>query len=795
MAGVLERAGMEAVLMTDFGRFCDELLSADAAIVTEEMLTDTNCNALKQALSTQSLWSDMPLIVLGTPQSYSGIGLFEKLSPNANLTLVERPVRPFTLVTVAKAAIRARRRQYLMRDHMAEMAAARGEIGRQRDQLFETRTRLEAALGSAETGVFTWDAESDTVMSDRTLAGIFGLNPARRELPLADYVERAHPDDRAKITSEIERALAGRETVEADYRVVHPDGTVRWVLARGRLRRDSDGKPLSITGVVVDVTDRVESDRARRRLSLEIERHARIFDAILSSMTDMVFIFDPDCRVVYANRALLEFWGLRLDQVTGKTMADLNYPNSMVEKIRGQVERTIQTGEHLRAEVTDSGVDGVARQLEYIMVPIRGTDGTVELVAGVSRDISQRKLLEERQAALLDAERTARAEAERIGRLKDEFLSTLSHELRTPLNAISGWVQLLSRGTLNEQDRARAVETIGRNTQSQKELIEDLLDMSRIVSGKTRLEIEPVDLDELIRNAVETSRPAAEAKGISLIAEACSEAGTLYADATRLRQVLWNLLSNAVKFTPPGGEIRVESRREGDEVRIRVTDSGVGIAPEFLPQIFDRFRQADASSTRRHGGLGLGLSIVKQLVEMHGGRVEAASAGEGAGSTFTITLPASLRLTAEPPAPRPSHRKPSCDAYRPGALDGVRVLIVDDDRDGREVIQRILEESGARVVAAGSVDEAERRLAEHTVDVLVSDIGMPRRDGYELIAGLRSSGNARLRGIPAAALTAFARSEDRATALAAGYDAHVTKPVDPGELLGVIDRLRKSGHR
>lgn len=796
MGTVLDRAGIIVTVVQDVTAMMDSLAETDAVIVADEVLTESACECLRVVLECQPVWSDLPMVVLASPNSSSRVELFAKLSPAANITLIERPASPFTLITVTRAALRARRRQYLTRNHLAELVEAREEIGRHRDKLAEARTRLESTLTAAEIGTWMWDVRTGLIAGDRNLARFFDLDEAEAARGgVGTYMDRLHPDDRGRLETEISDAMGSRESFESEFRIIQTDGTVRWVLARGRVLRDLNGAAVSMPGAVVDITERIQSERARRGLTEELERQSRMFDTMLSATPDFAYIMNTDNRFLYANRSLLRLWGMGLDEVVHRTFTDVGYTPEQAARLNRQVDDVFSTGQEVRDETEYTSPSGVWGYHEYILAPVRTADGRVEVVVGSTRNISQRKLLDDQRGELLASERSARAEAERVGRLKDEFLSTLSHELRTPLNAISGWVQLLRRGNLSEADRVKAIETISRNTQSQKELIEDLLDMSRIVSGKVRLDVQSIDLGVVVCEAVESVRPAAEVKDITLTTVMDPPDTSVRGDAARLQQVVWNLVNNAVKFTPKGGGVRVEMHRGESEVEISVSDTGIGIAAEFLPQVFDRFRQGDASSTRRHGGLGLGLSIVKQIVEMHGGQVSVSSPGEGRGSTFRVVLPAGLAVGDAPPPPRPSAAAQGLSGYEPAALAGVTVLVVDDDPDGREIVQRILEESQARVLTADSADAADVVLEGSHVDVLLSDIGMPLRDGYDLIRTLRASGRARLRCLPAAALTAFARSEDRAAAMRAGYDSHITKPVEPAELLAVVERLRRRDGR
>jgi PAS domain S-box-containing protein len=375
--------------------------------------------------------------------------------------------------------------------------------------------------------------------------------------------------------------------------------------------------------------------------------------------------------------------------------------------------------------------------------------------------------------------------------LKDDFLATLSHELRTPLNAILGYARMLRAGILTSDKWPRAVDIIERNAAALSRIVEDVLDISRIVSGKMRLSVTPVDLAKLVRDAIDSVRPAASAKGIDVDSALDDNAGTVPGDTERLQQVVWNILSNAVKFTERGGRVTVALARRHADVQLTVSDTGIGIAPEFLPHIFERFRQADAGTTRERGGLGLGLAIARQLVEIHGGTIVASSAGRGAGSTFTMTLPISAPSLAAVDDGRLAHPH----AERPVIPDlrGTTILAVDDDEDALTMVRDILEASGATVVTAHSASDALQALEQLPPDVLIADLGMPGMDGFELIQKLRAHPDPKVNQVPAAALTAFSRSEDRARAMQSGFDLHLAKPIDPEALMAAVAQLRGRG--
>jgi PAS domain S-box-containing protein len=435
-----------------------------------------------------------------------------------------------------------------------------------------------------------------------------------------------------------------------------------------------------------------------------------------------------------------------------------------------------------------SAVDVFTERAERIVV---GVAAQAAVAIDNARLYDRVKRVSEDREQLLEAERAARGEAERASLLKDEFLATLSHELRTPLNAILGWSQILRSSQRDEEELTEGLAVIERNTRVQVQLIEDLLDMSRIMSGKVRLDVQRVDLQDTVREAVASVRHAADAKGIRIQTVLDPLAGPVRGDPSRLQQCFWNLLSNAIKFTNKGGKIQVGLERVNSHLEVCVTDDGQGIRPEFLPHLFERFRQGDASTTRRHGGLGLGLSIVKHLVELHGGTVRAKSPGEGMGATFCIELPLLVVDAHEDRIGRAHPRGASANALAVDhpSLKGITVLAVDDEADARDLIRRVLEECGAEVVLAASSQDAMAILGKVRVDMIISDIGMPGEDGYEFIKKVRALDPERGGHTPAAALTAFARAEDRTRALRAGFQSHVAKPVEPTELTAVVASL------
>ncbi len=521
--------------------------------------------------------------------------------------------------------------------------------------------------------------------------------------------------------------------------------------------------------------------RSESELRLSEERFRMLVDQ--SPLT--IQVFDPDGRVSQSNRAWETLWGAPRD-----ALADYNLFHD-AEAIRlgvGDLARRALAGENvvfgpLHYDPAATGATGRDRWVEGTMYPIRLPGGQVDEIVLILRDVSERIAAETERADLLSRERDARRDAEAANRLKDEFLATVSHELRTPLNAIMGWAQVLE--TLPDSpdgDLPQATEAILRNARAQARLVDDLLDVSRIISGKLRLDVRPTDLRKVIDAAVETTRPAASAKAIDLRWAPPSNPVEVACDPNRVQQVLWNLLTNAIKFTPRGGRVEVALDRHPDAAVITVRDTGDGIDAAFLPHVFNAFRQADSSSTRSHGGLGLGLAIVRHLVEQHGGAVHVASDGHGRGATFTVHLPITPTTdsgdapsTAAPPTKSP--------------LDGLRVLVVDDDPDARVLIERILSKAGAAVRVEPDAEAALSTVASWHPSVLLADIAMPGHDGHWLIGQLRRLPRDHGAATPSAAVTALGRVEDRNKSLATGFDAHLSKPVDPPELIALVARL------
>ncbi len=540
----------------------------------------------------------------------------------------------------------------------------------------------------------------------------------------------------------------------------------------------------------------------RRRIEAALHNEREFLRALLENIEDGIVACDARGVLTLFNRATLDFHGLPDEPLPPEQWtehynlyrADGETP---LDKSEIPLFRAWQ-GERVRnAEMVIAPKTGAARNLLASGRAILDQHGN-KLGAVVSmHDVTNERRAEQERREI-EREREARRHAEESNRVKDEFLATLSHELRTPLNAILGWAQMLQTNNFGESETMRALATIERNARAQNKLIEDLLDISRIVTGKLRLDVRPVDLAEVIQAATEAARPAAAAKNINLQIKLDPTAELISGDADRLQQVVWNLLSNAIKFTNKDGAVEISLNRQPDsQIEIVVSDTGKGIEPDFVPFVFDRFRQSDGSMTRRHGGLGVGLAIVRQLVELHGGTVAVSSLGEGLGATFTVSFP-SLSDSAVNNRKALTHArtKTQTSAAEDCApeLAGLRVLLVDDEADSRELLNLVLEGCGALVWSASSAAEALALLEAKKFDVIVSDIGMPEEDGFSLIGKIRNLSVDQGGALPAIALTAYARTEDRTQALRAGFQMHIAKPIDAQELVQAIANLAKQAN-
>lgn len=547
--------------------------------------------------------------------------------------------------------------------------------------------------------------------------------------------------------------------------------------SRWTLQQTPAGQPNAILEINYDITEQKQIEAALRKSELH-------FRTLANSMPQMFWTAQPDGQLEYCNQRWYNYTGLTAAQSYDQGWIAVLHPDDQ-KRCQAAWTEALQTGQPLALEARPlRAVDGQYRWHLVRAFPLQGEGGEVLRWFGSSTDIHDQKLaLVERDRAL-DQERVARTEAEAANRIKDEFLAMLSHELRTPLNPILGWVSLLRSRSLDEATQARALETIERNAKIQAELIEDLLDVSRILRGKLTLDIGTVELVSVINAALETVQLSAQAKAIALRTHFDPAVKPVSGDRNRLQQIVWNLLSNAIKFTPEGGEVTVRLCQDGTYATIEVQDTGQGISADFLPHVFEQFRQADSSSTRAFGGLGLGLAIVRYLSEQHGGQVSVMSPGEGQGSTFTVRLPQHEGALLAPPSAA-SQDKPS--------LAGRRVVVIDDDFDSLHLLTALLEDYAMEVLTACSAEAGLQLVTQHHPDVLISDIGMPGQDGFMLIRALRQRPEAEGGNIPAIALTAYAGDQNRDRALAAGFQRHLTKPVDLDDLSRALVELLHSG--
>jgi PAS domain S-box-containing protein len=521
--------------------------------------------------------------------------------------------------------------------------------------------------------------------------------------------------------------------------------------------------------------------------------------AIVESSDDAIISKNLDGIIQSCNAAAERMFGYSSAELVGRPVRILIPPERQSEE--EYILSAIRRGERMdHFETVRVTKTGERLDISLTVSPVRDDTGRIIGVSKVARNITEQKRIAAEAAAqrhaleqaiadrdrLLEAERYARADAERANRVKDDFVAMVSHELRTPLNAILGWTHLMMRGRHDPEVLDRGLDIVARNTRMQAQLISDLLDISRIVAGKLRLEIEHVDLGTIIADAVAAVQGEAREKAIDIRLDLAEGIPPVDGDPARLQQVVWNLLSNAIKFSSSGGRVGVTLRRRDAMAQIAVVDAGAGIRPDFLPHVFERFHQADRSITRRYGGLGLGLSIVKDLMDLHGGSVRADSAGEGRGATFTVSLPLAAAKTATPSMAGDHDHAVRSEGV---SLEQLRVLVVEDEPDTREFLTRLLEAHGAAVSRAASAAEALSMFRHDRPDILISDIGLPETDGYQLMQQIRDVSGPGTAGVPAIALTAYARAEDRTRALRAGYQVHIAKPVESNELVATVASL------
>jgi PAS domain S-box-containing protein len=718
-------------------------------------------------------------------------------SPRA-LTSNVKEVAQLGRALTHSAALLSQREQE--RDEQLERAtAARAEAESARraqedllKHLRESEARLQLVADHAPVLITYCDAEGRYKFVNEPYAARFRLRPS--ELVGRPIREVFGPEAYAAIEPYVDAVLRGeRLDFETEIPYEHLGARHMWVAYAPEF--DAEGRVTGFVSAIIDVTER---KRAEQRLRESEERFAKAFEAspLAHTITSL-----KTGRLLEVNETFTRLSGYAREEAVGRTTVELGLWAEPADR-EAELATVARHGQIREVEYRFRMKDG--RELTGMLSAEQIEIGGEPCALTVIEDVTERKRSEAERNHMLEREKSLRAESEKANRLKDEFLATVSHELRTPLTAILGWVHMLETGGIDQKTERHAVAVIRRNALQQRQIVEDILDVSRIITGKLRLASETVELTPVVQSALDAIAPAAEAKGLRL-RSSLDPAAAVTGDAARLQQVVWNLLANAVKFTPPGGEVRASVERLLTHVRVEVCDTGQGILPEFLPYAFDRFRQADMGTTRQHGGLGLGLSIVRHLVEAHGGSVHAYSAGEGQGATFTVDLP--LPVDAEPPAPRAEalaarahgteiHDDPQAPPFAGEEAEeslpplvGLRVLAVDDDEDTLEMLTLFLRRAGAEVASAGSAAAGLETLERFRPDVLVADIGMPEADGYELLRRVRALGPERGGLTPAIALTAYAGEPERARALRSGFQAHLPKPVEPDALISAVTNL------
>jgi PAS domain S-box-containing protein len=645
--------------------------------------------------------------------------------------------------------------------------------------LRESEQRYRTVIEALPAAVYTTDAAGRVTMFNQAAVDLAGRQPTLGSDSWCVTWKLYHPDGTPMPHDECPMAVAlktGESVRNLEAIAERPDGSRVSFVPYPTPLRDTAGNLVGAINMLVDITDRKRAEQTLRH-----------FAAIVESTDDAVISKDLNGTITSWNPAAERLYGYKAEEMIGKPVSILIPPEWPDEEPR--ILARIRRGERIdHYETIRIAKDGRRLHVSLTVSPIRDATGKITGASKIARDITEQKRTQEEIARLLVAERAARQEAEVASRAKDEFLATLSHELRTPLTAMLGWLTILRGHKLDKATAEHAIETIERNAKAQAQLIEDLVDISRIVGGKLNLEVVPTELMPIVDAAIEVVRPAADAKEITIAVNYDAPVGPVVGDASRLQQIIWNLLSNAVKFTPKGGKVSLDFRRQNGFAEVVVSDTGIGISADFLPHVFERFRQAESTATRSHRGMGLGLAIVRHLIELHGGTVTAASAGENRGTTITIHLPLAIEKRR---AARVSRKTNGDEAH---SLKGLRILLVEDEPDARELISMVLQSSGAQVDAVDSAKGALESLSLVAPDVLVSDIGLPLVSGYDLIRKVRAMASD-TKKVPAIALTAFATENDRKLSLSAGFQAHLAKPVEPGDLLETIKGVINGKHK
>ncbi len=642
------------------------------------------------------------------------------------------------------------------------------ELKQSQRQLKENEALLQLALTNAKAGSWNWDISSNEVIWSSENYNLYGIDPQIKPLQYRDWENSVHPDDLDQTNREVAKILS-RESEEfrTEFRIIHPRKGVRWLLGIGNVTCNEKGEPVRLSGLNLDISDLKQAEQALGTSKNELKLITEVIPQHIWTATSFG-------KIDYINRRCQEYTGVSLAEIQQRGWASVVHPDDLFNVRKGWIE-AIRLGRKCNLEVRLRKADGSYCWFLSRARPLRNEEGRIIKWYGTNTSIVRIKELEEEL-------RQQTEDLIRANQLKDEFLAIVSHELRTPLNPILGWSQLLASGRLSAEKTAVGIKTIERNAKLQTQLIDDLLDVSRILRGKLNLKQMPLSLESVIRSALQTVQLTAEAKSIQIETVFEPNIGRVSGDVGRLQQIVWNLMTNAIKFSPEGGRIIVKLNRLGDRAQIQVQDSGKGIEPEFLPYVFERFRQAESSNTREYGGLGLGLAIVRHLSELHNGTVAVASPGLGQGTTFSVNLPLMKEPTIEP-----LDNTPNKESVEPNRFSGVKILVVEDEVDSRDILTLVLEQEGAAVTPVTSAQEAIEVFNQSTFDLMISDIGMPETDGYNLLSQIRAL--PRGKNLAAIALTAYAGEIDRQRSLDAGFQEHLAKPINITELITAIVQL------
>lgn len=751
---MLQNTGFE-ITQAATGEACLQLLAQQeiALVILDVKLPDIDGFEVCRRIKANPTTSFIPILHLSA-KFVKSEDKAHGLEGGADAYLAQ-PVEPIELIATIKALLRIRE---------AEESAL--NLAR------EWQTTFDAIAD----GVCLLDREGKVVRCNKKITQILG----KADSEINDDADRERLQS---ILTEIQITPFSRlqKTQRRESLETYLDD--RWFSVTADPVFDRQGKFSGAVCIICDITDRVKTQEALRASE---ER----FRMLLENVEDYaIFFLDTEGRTIGWNAGAERILGYRESEIMGRSFACIFTPEELASNAdKQQLSKAILEG-RAENECWYLRKDGSRFWASGILTPLKDDKGKLRGFAKIMRDFTARKQAEDERAQLLAREQEARAQAESANRMKDEFLATLSHELRSPLNAMLGWAQLLNSRKFDRETTEKALDIIERTARTQAQLVDDLLDVSRIIQGKLLLNIRPIELTSIIGAVMDSLRPAIEAKKIQIQTILDPQAGMVAGDSDRLQQVIWNLLSNAIKFTPVGGQVEVRLEQKNAHVQITVSDTGKGINPEFVPYVFDRFRQADSSMTRAYNGLGLGLAIVRHLVELHGGTVDAHSDGEGLGATFMVKLP--VVSIPDPSADREFElqAETSVPDLFSTHLDGLQVLVVDDDFDSLLFVGTVLEECGASVIRASSCTQAIELIKQFKPNVLLSDIGMPEEDGYSLIRKVRALTPEQGGRTPAAALTAYARAEDRTRSLLEGFQIHISKPIEPTELVAVVANL------